>query len=47
MRAELALSDADALKGGDYVCLYIDGMLYDKEVMKIRRSAPRNVFSGG
>ena len=34
VRTSWRYHDADALKGGDYVCLYIDGMLYDKEVMK-------------
>jgi len=33
VRTSWRYRDDDALKGGDYVCLYIDGMLYDKEVM--------------
>ena len=46
VRTSWRYHDADALKGGDYVCLYIDGMLYDKEVMK--SSDPhRATFSGG
>ena len=39
VRTSWRYHDADALKGGDYVCLYIDGMLYDKEVMKSSLSA--------
>ena len=33
VRTSWRYRDEDALKSGDYVCLYIDGMLYDKEVM--------------